>query len=247
MFPAYFIFPSSILTKASSKLWLGYGYTYERGREKDRWEVWICLGYFQTLNLRSYLHPMENSEIVLFRNKAVHISLFFFFLQYSSFFITRDICIKTVFFFFFNLGNSSASADYPLLPLSFWSHYLLIALHLQPSHRGRSSHQDSPVTQGKESVSLQKWNLKESLAWAEVRCLGPVWVTAHLSHGCAWPLLFLLGCSQVFSTDSVWSRVGGGIFLQDVYLHQDAMSFTLPTLQLLVSLDLLVISLDHLR
>lgn len=152
MFPAYFIFPSSIPTKASSKLWHRYGYTYERGREKDVWEVWICLGYFQAFSLRSYLHPMENSEIVLFRNKSAHISLFF--PQYSSFFITRDICMKTVFFFslifFKDVGSSSVSADYPLPPLSFWSHYLLIALHLQPSHRRRSYHQDAQVMQGKE-------------------------------------------------------------------------------------------------
>lgn len=190
MFPAYFIFPSSIPTKASSKLWHRYGYTYERGREKDVWEVWICLGYFQAFSLRSYLHPMENSEIVLFRNKSAHISLFF--PQYSSFFITRDICMKTVFFFFFNfflkmLGVHLSLLIIPSLPspsevIIFWLHYicsrptagaLLIKMLKLCREKNRSAHRKET---SKKAWPGQKWG-----AGVQSGSL-PLWAMAVLDH-----------------------------------------------------------------
>lgn len=72
MFPAYFIFPSSIPTKANSKLW--HGYVYNKERERQLRGLNLSGVFPATLSLRSYLHPMENSEIVLFRNKSASIS-----------------------------------------------------------------------------------------------------------------------------------------------------------------------------
>ena len=126
--------------------------------------------------------------------------------------------MKTVFFFIY-LGSSSASADYPFPPLSFWSHYLLIALHLQPSHRGLSSHQDSQAKQGKDRSAWGEETWRKAWPWRK-GCWGPVSVTASLSHGHDQSLVFLQKHnepSQVSPTEGVGARVGGSIFDRRVF------------------------------
>lgn len=80
MFPEYFIFLSPIPTKLTLNCGVDMSIIE---RERERWLRGLNLSgvFSDTLSLRSNLHPIEDSEIVLFRNKSASISPLF---QYSS-------------------------------------------------------------------------------------------------------------------------------------------------------------------